>query len=102
MVCIETDDGLQQGSGHLIRECDQAQLPEIQMERVLQNGIDGRDQRLHHVVKKMAEADRGQNSEDGLLFYADLRLVCRRGRHNLSLPSCVRQSQRNSRGRFQR
>ncbi len=42
-------------------------LAEIQMERRLENGINRRDQRLHHVVQEVAEGGREQNGENQFL-----------------------------------
>ena len=63
-IGIEPDEGLQQAGDHLIGEREQADLPKVQMKRTLENGIDGGQQRLHHVIEQMAEADRDQNAND--------------------------------------
>jgi hypothetical protein len=47
----------------LAGERDQADLSEIEMERAFQQWIDRRNQRLHHVVQEMAEADGRQNAK---------------------------------------
>ena len=65
MVGIQPDDRLQQRRGELEREGDQADLAEVQMEARLEHGIHGRQQRLHHVVEQVAEADGEQDGKRG-------------------------------------
>ena len=63
-VGVQAYEGLQHAGDQLIGKGDQADLAEIEMKRAFENGIDGGDQRLGHVVQQMAEADRGQNSKN--------------------------------------
>ena len=65
-IRVEADQRLQQGRGELIRQRDEPDLSEIQVERDLQQRIDRRHQRLHHVVQEVAKADGRQNRECGL------------------------------------
>src|SRR5258708_17174244 len=65
-VGVETDKRLEERRRRLAGERDQADLAEVEMERAFQQRIDRRDQRLHHVVEEMAEADGGQNREGGV------------------------------------
>ena len=44
---------------------DQPDLAEVEMVGSLEDRIDGGDDRLHHVVEQMAEADGGQDAEGG-------------------------------------
>src|SRR5215510_5580614 len=53
-IRIETDDRLKQRTRELQDECDQANLREIELKILFQHRINGRDQRLHHVVEEMA------------------------------------------------
>jgi hypothetical protein len=52
---------LKQRSRELERRRDQADLREIQRVRVLQDRIDGGNQRLHSVVEEVREADAGKH-----------------------------------------
>ena len=65
-VGVESHQRLQQRRGELRGERDQADLAEIEVVGLLEQGIDGRDHRLHHVVQQMAKADRAQHAECGL------------------------------------
>ena len=65
MVGVEPDQRLQQRGGELEREGDQADLGEIQRERGLEHRIHRRQQRLHHVVEQVAEADGEQDRKSG-------------------------------------
>ena len=64
-IGIEADDRLQEGCGDLECQSDESDLPEIEMEGLLEHRIDGGQQRLHQVVQEMADADGGQDGEDG-------------------------------------
>ena len=64
-VGIHADDRLQQRGGELERQRDQADLAEVEAVGVLDDGIDGRQQRLHHVVEQMREAERQNDGEGG-------------------------------------
>ncbi len=59
------DHRLQQRGGDLEAEGQKSDLPEIQREFGLQHGIECRQQRLHHVVQQVAEADRGEDRIGG-------------------------------------
>ncbi|MNN56609.1 hypothetical protein D3C81_1715490 [compost metagenome] len=63
LVCIQADDWLQQRRGDLVRQRQQADLGEAQVEAALEHRIDGQDQRLDHVVEEVREADRVQHAE---------------------------------------
>src|SRR5258705_11115678 len=62
----EADEGLEQRTGELQHEGDEADLREIELEVLLEYGIDRRNQRLHHVVEQMAEAERDEYLEGGV------------------------------------
>ena len=63
LVGHHADDRLQQRRGQLKCQGDQADLPEVQPIGVLQDRVDRRDQRLVHVIQKVAEAQRHQDRE---------------------------------------
>ncbi len=63
-VGVEPHKRLEERGGELIHERDQSDVPEIQLERVFQNRINRRDERLHGVVEQMRETERGQNGQD--------------------------------------
>jgi len=60
-----TDHRLQQRRRDLIRERDGAELQEVERERQLQVRIDGRQERLQHVVAEMTVADGDEHAERG-------------------------------------
>ena len=60
-IRVVADDGLQDRRDELIRERDQPDLGEGQMEFVLEQRIERRQQRLQQVVQQMADA---QGNED--------------------------------------
>ncbi len=62
------DEGLEERGGDLVGEGDEADLGEVEVEGCLEDGIDGGQQRLHHVVEEMTEADGGEDAEEGLGF----------------------------------
>ncbi len=64
-VCVRTDDWLQQRRRDLERERQEADLPEAQGVGRLEHRVERRQQRLHHVVQQMAEADRCEDVEGG-------------------------------------
>ena len=68
---------LQERGGQLVREGYQTDLREVQVEAGLDEGVDGRDERLHRVVQQVRNADRDQNGEDGR-FGAAQNLLSRR------------------------
>jgi hypothetical protein len=51
----------------LAGESDQAYLAEVQVEIALEDRINRRQQRLNHVIQKVAEADHGQHCVGGPL-----------------------------------
>ena len=57
LVGVHADDRLQQRRRHLEGHGEQADLPEVEVEVVLQHRIERGQQRLHHVVDEVAEAD---------------------------------------------
>ncbi len=64
-VGIEADQGLQQRGRELVGEGDETYLGERQIEPQLQEGIDGQQYRLHHVVQQVREADGGDHRISG-------------------------------------
>ena len=64
-VGVHADHGLEQRRGQLKRQRDQADLAEVEAVGVLDDGIDGRQQRLHHVVQQMREAERENDRRSG-------------------------------------
>ena len=65
MVGVEPDQRLEQRRRELEGEGDEADLREIQREVGLEHRVHRRQQRLHHVVEQMAEADGEQDGERG-------------------------------------
>lgn len=63
-VCVESDEGLQQRRGHLENQRDDSDLGEREAEFLLQERVDGRDHRLHHVVQQVGDADHEQYRVD--------------------------------------
>ena len=63
LVGINADDRLQQRRADLVGQRDRADLRETQVKFALEQRIDGDDQRLHHVVEEMREADGAQHIE---------------------------------------
>ena len=76
-VRVHADDGLQQRGGELKRQRDQADLAEVEAVGVLDDGIDRRQQRLHHVVQQMREAEREDDREGRFRRRAKARLGLR-------------------------
>src|SRR5579872_2541939 len=64
-IGIETDQRLQQRSRDLIGQRQQPDLAEGEVEAALEDWIDRRQQRLHHVVEQVTEADRSKNRKCG-------------------------------------
>jgi hypothetical protein len=64
----EADDGLKERGGDLIGESDEADLGKVKLERGFQNRVDGGQQRLHHVVDEVANADGGEDTEERGVF----------------------------------
>jgi hypothetical protein len=62
-IDIETDHRLQHRGGELKRECQNADLSEVETVITLQHRIDRRQQRLHHVVQQMTDADGRQDGK---------------------------------------
>lgn len=67
-VGIAADEGLEEGGEDLVGHGDEADLAEIEVEGALENRVHGGEQRLHHVVEHVADADGAEDSEEGLLF----------------------------------
>ena len=61
-IGVEADQRLQQRRRDLVHERDQTDLAEAQTEVLLEDRIDRRQQRLHHVVQQMAEAEAGEDA----------------------------------------
>jgi hypothetical protein len=59
----------------LIGERDETDLGEVEMEGVLKNRIERRNQRLHHVIQKMAEADCEEDPERRALLVSGAALA---------------------------
>jgi hypothetical protein len=62
-VGIDSDDGLENRSGHLKRKRDQSDLPEIEMVRRFENRVNGRYDRLQRVIQQVAHTDRHQDAK---------------------------------------
>jgi hypothetical protein len=58
---------LQQRRGELVGQRDQSDLAEIEREIVLEDRIDGEDQRLDHVVEQMRKTDGAKDAEIGAI-----------------------------------
>jgi hypothetical protein len=67
-VGVVSDDWLKEGRCNLEGEGDEADLGEVEMERCFEDGIDRRQQRLHHVVEHVAEADSREHTKHGFFF----------------------------------
>jgi hypothetical protein len=65
VIGVQTDHRLQQGRRELEGEGDETDLAEIEVKAGLQHRVHGRQQRLHHVVQQVAEADREQHGDGG-------------------------------------
>jgi hypothetical protein len=72
VIGIESDDGLEQRSSQLDSKSDKTNLAEIKMERVFEQRINRRHQRLQRVIQEMAKTDGKQNFEYS--FRASVRL----------------------------
>ena len=64
-IGVEPHQGLQHRGGELEGEGDQAHLREGQVERLLEQRVDRRQERLDRVVEHVRKAQRQQNSKDG-------------------------------------
>ena len=64
-VGVDADERLQQRGGELEGERDQADLGEARGRNLLEQRIDRRQQRLHHVVEQVAEAQHQQDRHRG-------------------------------------
>jgi hypothetical protein len=62
-----THQGLQDGRRQLEGERDQSDLSVVQLEGILHQGVDRRDQRLHRVVQQVREGDGEKDRENGAL-----------------------------------
>jgi hypothetical protein len=59
------DDGLEEGGDDLVGESEEAEVGEVEVKLALEDRVDRREQRLHHVVEEVAEADGGEDAEEG-------------------------------------
>ena len=75
-VGVVSDDRLKEGRGDLEGEGDEADLGEVEMEGCFEDGVDRGEERLHHVVEDVAEADGRQDAEHGFLFGCGGRICC--------------------------
>ena len=62
-IGIQANQRLQERCGELGRECDEPDLPEIEVVGSFENGIDRWDQRLEDVVEEVGETDRGKDAK---------------------------------------
>ena len=60
------DDGLKERGGDLEGESEDADLGEVEMEGAFEDGVDRRQEGLHHVVEEMTEAGGGEYAQQGL------------------------------------
>ncbi len=67
-VGVLADKGLQDRRRHLIGKRQQTDLTEIQMERGLQDWIDGRQKGLHRIIEQMAKTHRYEHPKQCSLF----------------------------------
>jgi hypothetical protein len=67
-IRVQADNGLQQRAGQLQDERNEPNLCEIELEVLLEDWIDGRNQRLHHVVEQMTEAEGREDFEGGIHY----------------------------------
>ena len=67
-VGVEADQWLEDRTGHLKGEGDQAHLGEIESERLFDQRIDRGNQRLDCIVEQVRAAQGDQDRQDGLLF----------------------------------
>ena len=58
------DEGLEERGGDLVGEGEEADLGEVEVEGGFEDGIDGGQERLHHVVEEVAEAGGGEDAEE--------------------------------------
>ena len=72
-IGVETNERLEYRTHHLKRQGDQADLSEVEMEGILEQGVDGRNQGLDGIVKQVRETEREQDSECGRFGTWDCR-----------------------------
>ena len=82
----KTDERLEQRSGNLIDESDETDLTEVELQACLEDGIDRRQQRLHHVVQQMAEAERPQHRHGRVEFAIVHIHIGAHARKDIALP----------------
>ena len=63
LVRVEADYGLKQRGRELVGEPNQADLREVEVVGGFEDGVDSRQQRLHHVIEAMAQTDRAEYGE---------------------------------------
>ena len=69
-IRVVAHERLQQRRRHLVHERDEPNMTEVEAERALEDRIDRRQQRLHHVVQQVAEAERTEHRERSLAVRA--------------------------------
>ena len=70
LVGIDADQRLEQRGGQLESERDKTDLSEVERVGILEDRIDRRQQRLHHVVEAVAHAQRREDGEGGVIDIA--------------------------------
>ena len=73
-VGVKPYEGLEDGGGHLEHQRDDTYLGEREPQVVLDDGIHGRDDGLHHVVEQMAKAYGEQYGEGRLRLHVGVSL----------------------------
>src|SRR5215471_514563 len=71
LVSELADDGLQERGYDLVGESEETEVGEVEVEAALEDGVDGGQQRLHHVVEEVAEADGDQYAKEALRGLSD-------------------------------
>src|SRR5579862_7999183 len=61
-IRVKPDDGLQDGADHLKGKSDESYLRKAQVERILEERIDRRQERLDGIIEQMAKAQREQDA----------------------------------------
>jgi hypothetical protein len=68
------DDRLQQRRGDLVRERDESDMSEVEREGRLEDWVDRRQQRLHHVVQEVTDAERAEHRKHGAPVRRQVRI----------------------------
>jgi len=58
------DEGLEEGCGDLESKGDEADLGEVELELGFEDGVNGGQDGLHHVIDEVAKADGGEDAEE--------------------------------------